>query len=143
MNEHLSSERIFEAIAGRRNAEVEKHLHACAACNEEVGRLRRSIAGFSQAIHEEAERDRASAPRQIGWAEQRPQSRLRPFTWILAAAVIATAVALPVYDKSQPPPQEAIGEADAGLLEEVDAHLSREVPASLESLLELMQEDKE
>ena len=142
MNEHLSSERIFEAIAGRRNLEVEKHLHACALCNEEVGRLRRSIAGFSRAIHDEAERDRASAPRQMSWTEQRPQSRLRPFTWILTAAVFATAVALPVYDKSQQP-RDAIGEADAGLLEEVDAHLSREVPASLESLLELMQEDKE
>ena len=135
MSEHLSPERVFEAIAGRRNAEVEEHLRVCSFCDAEVGQLRNSIAGLSQAVHS------VTTP-PINWAELRPQSRTRQFTWIVAAAMIAMAVALPVYEKTQSRQNEAM-EADAGLLEEVDAQLSREVPASMQSLMELMREDKE
>jgi hypothetical protein len=136
MTEHLSPERVFEAIAGHRNAEVEEHLRVCLSCDAEVDRLQTSIAGLSQAIHG------VSTP-QIRWAELRPQSRTRQFTWIAAAAMIAITVAVPVYEETQNRQIEAMGEADAGLLEEVDAQLSREVPASMQSLMELMLEDKE
>ena len=130
-------------MAGRRNAEVEQHLRMCPSCNAEVGQLRSSIAGLSQAIHDEAERQKGPSTRQMGWAELRPQPATGKFTWAVAAAAFAIALAVPVYEKTRDARQEVTSAADSGLLEEVDTQLSRQVPASMESLMELMQEDEE
>jgi hypothetical protein len=143
MSEHLSSERIFEAMAGRRNPEVEQHLRMCSSCNAEVGQLRSSITGLSQAIHDEAERHKVPPTSPMSWADLRPQPGTGKFTWAVAAAAFAIALAVPIYEKSREARPQLTSEADSGLLEEVDVQLSRQVPASMESLMELMQEDEE
>lgn len=127
---------------GRLSAEDEEHLRACSACNGEVSPLRNSISGLSQAIHEESERQLASLPR-FHPAERRRQSRTQQITWAVAAAALVMAVALPLYQKNDMSREDAIADSDSGLLDEIDAQLSREVPASMQTLMELMQEDEE
>src|SRR5262245_4466487 len=100
MSEHLSPERLFETLTGRTTATEEKHLQACKACNLEVVQLRNGIEGFSQAVHGVSERHNASSSLLMNRDELRPHSRTRQFTWVLATAAVATAIALPIYEKS-------------------------------------------
>lgn len=143
MSEHLSSERIFESITGNSTQHDEAHLRVCPSCDAEIRLLQSSIAGLSQALRDAAERNSVRPTPQMNWAGLQHCIRPRPTTWILTAAAIAMAVAIPVYERNTDTREQAVRERDARLLEEVDSQLSREVPASMESLMELMQQDKE
>jgi hypothetical protein len=48
MSEHLSSEQLSWWIAGERSAAAESHVHACAACRDELVRCREALALFRE-----------------------------------------------------------------------------------------------
>ena len=134
MNEHLSSKQISKWIAGEQPADIERHLQECAECSMELTRLHSGFAAFAQSVrgwaqhHEElAMRNEViPTPRPISW---------RPWVWGLAAGIVALAVGIPAYRGNR--------DKDAQLLEQVQAQLSRSVPASMEPLMRLMGEETE
>jgi anti-sigma factor RsiW len=134
MNEHLSSKQISKWIAGEQPAEVERHVQQCAKCSMELTRLHSRFAAFAQSVrgwaqhHEELTVANEVVPtlRRTSW---------RPWVWGLAAGVVALAVGIPTYRGNR--------DKDAQLLEQVQAQLSRSVPASMEPLMRLMGEETE
>ena len=137
MSAHLTSREISEWTAGTRTEEREDHLHECAECRGE-------LAGLQLTFHEFRESMR-------GWGAQqgtvpRPMWRTEPpvvshrLRWMLVAVAMLVLAAIPVY-RSRVQPQRVDTVDDTVLMEQIDAGVSRSVPAPMEPLTNLMAEE--
>jgi hypothetical protein len=133
---HLSSEQISEWILGTRDPESERHLQTCSACHEDLGRFQEALFTFRQSIHDCAERPYNRMPH---------AGLIGPRMWKGAAIVALTSsiALLPLYLDVRQAQHDAADAQDSLLLDEVDQHLSRTVPQSMEQLMQLMNEEKE
>jgi hypothetical protein len=139
MSGHLSSEDISRWILGERGAAGERHIRECAECAAEIARLEGGLAGFRGAVRRLAAERWGTVPARIS---QPRQTGLQ--TWCLRGAAVATlllAALVPIYRGAHQRRSAAIAQADAQLLEEVDAGVSRSVPRTMEPLLKLIAED--
>jgi hypothetical protein len=128
MNPHLPDERISRWILGERTAAEELHVRECAACRAEVARMTAALAQFRDAV------------RQWGEVPRRPRGRqtspLR-LRWALAALILMAAL-WPVHSIVSKRRQLEAARADAILLEQVDAGVSRAIARPMEPLAKLM-----
>ena len=133
MSEHLSAERISAWLIGERGAEQRLHLQECTVCRQEVRRMEAALGGFRESVQRWSETEYA-AERRLPVRAARRGVGTRSMWVGLAAAVFAICCLLLVRT-----PQRAVGTgADVALLEQVDAELSRTVPAPMEPLTKLM-----
>jgi hypothetical protein len=142
VNNHLSATQISRLIAGQQEPEEEFHLRHCPTCSAELARVQSGFAAFGRSVREWARQSDMSmdaAPWTPPVSTVRPRPRLLGF----AAAAIALAVGLPVYQEYRATRNEARWQRDAELLEQVHAQLSRAVPASMQPLMELMYEERQ
>ena len=140
MRAHLSSEEISRWMAGERSPDADQHLRECAQCAAETARLKSLLAEFrSSVIAWSARQEGAEAPKQ--WTPMEPRRRFISGMrrWSLAAAALAIAVAVPICKNASDRRRTAEAfEADVQLWEEVNAQVSRPVPAPLEPLMKLV-----
>ena len=80
---------------------------------------------------------RVPAPPALLFGAQSPKPRVPAIQWVLAAAVALLLAAIPFY-RGTTRPQPANIVADAALLNQIDAQLSRDTPAPMEPLLNLV-----
>ena len=142
MREHLNSEAIDRHLAGERSPLVENHLRECAECREAVARMGAVWQQFHAATHAWSESQALSAP-PTGWTNRAAQSAKRhrwiaPARWAAVATAALALAALPLYRGYSHRHDAAQAQADALLLEEVNADLSRPAPEPLEPLIELV-----
>ena len=153
MNPHLTEHQILECAAGTAAPEILRHARECAGCAAQVASFEGAIRGFRSAVHQAASRP---APR-IDWAAAGRSSAGAPWSpawrWAIAALTLL-AVAAPLlflagpyprrpgyafYTTAQSRQQQLERErADAMLLEQVDAAVSRPVPQPVEPLVQLV-----
>jgi hypothetical protein len=150
---HLTDDQLSELLAvgsGHRSgddAATEAHLATCKLCAGELAELRESFSIFREATvacANNAYEDRKAHAdgESLDWvaAAQRPQM-LHPAFWTAAAAMLLTAVLLPLQLR----PHAAVnpvtthsspgsGESDEALLESIDRDLSASVPTQMQAL---------
>lgn len=132
MSGHLSAEEMAKWMAGERTVDAERHVRQCPQCGRKLAGLEETLAQFRGAVRGWS--DRLAPPARLE-AAKRPTLRAR---WALAAAALAILSAIPVY-RSAAERREAERElADAALLEQVDAAVSRRVPSPMEPLTTLV-----
>jgi len=124
MSQHLSAEEISNWMIGGRTPHVEQHVRDCPQCQAEVVRLDETLAHFRGSV-------RSLTVPPAKWEPARPQ----PLRWVLAVAALLILAAVPIY-RNLADRQQA--RADTILLEQVDAALSRTVPAPMETLAKLV-----
>jgi len=132
MSSHLSSVEISEWAAGTRTRERENHLHECAACRGELTRLQGALSEFRDSLRSWSAGQDGAAPRPV-WLTEGPRGvhRLR---WALVAVVMVLLAAIPIYRSRERQRQADTSLEDAVLLEQIDAGVSRSVPATMEPL---------
>ena len=134
MSGHLSANQIDACLLGEATRETEQHLRDCAVCQGEVNRVREAFASFRDSLHQ-----LASSPN-AGW---RPSRSWTPVSrWSLAVIAVAVCLlivfSLPWRSSRQSATQAA---ADAALLSQIDAEVSRTVPSPMEPLTEFLSND--
>lgn len=133
MSGHLSAEEIAKWMAGERTADAERHVRQCPRCGAEVARLEETLTQFRGAVRGWSER-LAPPPRLV--EARRP---IVPAKWALTVAALVMLAAIPVFWSATDRRREAEQErADAALLEQVDAAVSRRVPSPMEPLMTLI-----
>jgi len=134
---HLSSEQVSKVAAGIRIPE-DTHVHNCAECAGEVERVQNVLTLFRGSIRAWTDTlDHSEFHEAV--ASRHPRSPHRaPMAWVLAAAALAAAVAIPVYRDSKEQEVKAQAERDAQLLDDVNAQLSRRGPLAMDPLMQLM-----
>jgi hypothetical protein len=140
MRVHLSSEQISRWMAGDRTPDADQHLRECARRAAETARLKTLLAEFrSSVIAWSALQKGAEAPERWTPLEHRRGFARGVLRWKLAAAALAIAIVVPICKNSSDRRRETEAfEADVQLWEEVNAQVSRSVPAPLEPLMKLV-----
>jgi hypothetical protein len=145
MSAHLSSEQISKWIAGDRTPDADRHLQECIQCSSEIARLKTVLAEFrSSVVAWSALQKNAEAPER--WAISKPRRKFvhSILHWRLAAAtLVVIAIVLTGKNISDRHRKAAEFQADVQLWEEVNAQISRPVPASMEPLMNLIAWDQE
>lgn len=140
MNGHLSSEQISQWMMGERTPAEEQHARECPACAAELARLEAAIVLFRNTVSAWSE-ERATVQLPLSWHDRRAQPSLwkRPWCWAAAAVALLLLALLPAYTAARDRQRKAaMAKADAVLIEQVDADISRAVPASMEPLVQLV-----
>jgi anti-sigma factor RsiW len=135
MNRHLSSDEFTQWLAGQPTPEQERHLAECRDCAAELQRIHAPIALFRGSLHEWSMKREPPA---------RPMSaRIRPgIMWTrLAATAALLAVIIAIGVETNHWRAAGIAREDDALLEQVQADVSRSVPARMEPMYKLMSEE--
>ena len=140
MSQHLTSGEISQWMIGERTPQQEQHVRECPECGAELARLEGSIALFRGSVRHWSEgQSRAEPPAIGGILPARRGSGIRPMRWALVAAALVVLAAVPIYRNARDRQRQAeIARADALLLEQVDAEVSRAVPRPMEPLVKLV-----
>jgi hypothetical protein len=132
MSGHLSSQEISEWAAGTRTPERENHLHECAECRGELTRLQGVLSEFRDSLRSWSFEQGGSAPRPV-WLTESPRGTHR-LRWALVAVAMVLLAAIPVYRSRVQRHRVDTSVEDSLLLEQIDAGVSRSVPAPMEPL---------
>jgi hypothetical protein len=145
MSNHLSQDQFSKCIAGRPSSAELQHIGECPECRAELERFGNTLALFRSAIRNRIGERVASLPSTVTLL--RPvEAGISKWRWAWVAAAVVTVLVLPFFIP-QIPPQEA-GErpfrnTDANaVMERVNLHLSRIVPAPMEPMLSLLPSDE-
>jgi len=142
MSEHLSPEQVSMWMAGDRTPDGERHVKECTECAAEVARLENALLQFRGLIHEWSAETSARPvwrlPRSV-----HAVSWVRGLSWAVVPALILLLAMVPILRQSRDvrSSDAKLAQADAQLLEEVDAGVSRAVPQPMEPLLRLVASD--
>ena len=139
MYRHLDSEDVDQWLVGERNPAAEDHLRDCAECRSEVARLESALTGFCDSAHQWSARQPLSRP-PAGWVARSVTGRrwAAPMRWAVVAALTVLLAALPLYRNHSRRQAAAEARANALLLEQVSADISRPAPEPLEPLIKLV-----
>ena len=125
---HLTSEQISRIVVGDAVPDEKQHVLECAECSAEAARVRETLSLFRASLERWAESDS-----RLAWSPS-ARFRRRPLRWVLAAAVMVVVIVMPIH-KNAVERQRLVEAEDALLLEQVNAHVSRIVPAPMEPLM--------
>jgi hypothetical protein len=144
-NPHLSGEQLAELLVAVPTGLGEEHLRSCEPCSAELASLRQSLAFFREAgiAYANSVHTEQTASRSPDWIgnHARPQRFFHPAYWVAAAAMLMTAVLLPMHTRHagvQPPiavSQTSLpAQSDEALLEDINRDISASVPAPMQAL---------
>ena len=134
MKSHLSSEQISNWMLGERTSSEEQHVLECPQCSADVARLESALTAFGGAVRDAGARQSVVKPLRDG-------RRARPLRWVLVAATALVVAAVPIYRQDQQRKADR-AKADAALMEQVDAEVSRAIARPMEPLAKLMTWDE-
>ena len=142
MNKHLSDEQFAECfVDSARSAELLRHVRECRRCSEELERFGDTVISLRTAIRSRVEQAEAAgtvATRQIRPALNAPVPR---WQWVVGVAAVVLFGLIPVVtlETRGPMRTEETTAADAAaaavLMDSINLHLSRDLPAPMEPLM--------
>jgi hypothetical protein len=138
MISHLTSEEISKALIGDVTPEQQQHVRECTECGASLQRLRETFSVFRESVHEWAGSKQGAVPGSIDLRETAASVMMPRLRWALAGVVLIILLVIPVYKNAREQRRAREAMEDALLLEQVNASLSRNVPAPMEPLLKLV-----
>ena len=146
MSTHLSQDQFAKCVVGQSTISDRQHLTECAACSAELERFGNTLSLFRTALRDRV--DDQAASRVTVLLPVLPQSP-RGFSilrWAFIATAVLVFVSMPLFRREEPKPPviESIStDADANaLMDAVNLHLSRTVPAPMERMLIVVPDDQ-
>jgi hypothetical protein len=137
MNQHLSSEQFARWMAGERTVSEELHVGQCEECGAELARLEAALGLFRGSVREWSEQQSGAGLQKTWRVERSP--RVFVLRWAVMVAALSMLVWAPIYQGAKEKQRKAeLARADAALLEQVDAEISRAVPEPMEPLIKLV-----
>ena len=136
---HLSPEQITRWMMGEYTAQDEEHVRDCWTCGAEVNRVETALWLFQRSAKDWS-REHSPEFRKV-WSAERARRGVRTLAlrWALAGLTLLVLVGIPVQTIREREQREArANQIDAVLLEQVDAEVSRAVPAPMEPLTRLV-----
>lgn len=130
MSSHLSPEQVAKWMTGERSSPEEQHMLECSQCRAEVAHFQAHLAEFGCAVRDWSERHTVVKSLRNG-------RHARPLRWAWVAAAAVLLSSLPSYLAARHRKAEQ-ARADAMLMEQVDANVSRAIAAPMEPLARLM-----
>ena len=142
MSNHLSQDQLSMWILGRSTPEELQHGRECPECSRELARFHTPVSTFRAVMQDWS--DRENVPR-LADVSVFLSRRGRPFSpvwrWVPAGLAVLILAAIPIYvqqKKLQQSEAEQATREDVLLMDAVNAHLSRTIPAPMEPIFVLV-----
>jgi anti-sigma factor RsiW len=140
MNRHLSSGEVSRWVLGERSqAGADRHLTECSSCRAEITRFEEALAGFRKSARSwsDGEMD-AHFPHPAMLEPRKPRITHSGLIWAGVSMTVLLVIAISLSWNMSRPKLADSAAADAALLIQVDAEVSRTVPAPMEPLAKLV-----
>jgi len=141
MSNHLSEDQTAKCAIGASTKAELRHLSECAECSAELDRFGNTLSLFRSAVRHRVY-DRL-ALHALGVAPSRPaQAGISTWRWAFVVAGFVVVVLLPFFMTENIPQEtstQSSNETSANaVMDRVNLHLSRTVPAPMEPLMSLI-----
>lgn len=137
MSRHLSPEQMTRWMMGEYTAQDEEHVRDCWTCGAEVNRVERAVWLFQHSVKDFGQ-ENCPEFRSVR-SVKHSAFRTPALRWAVVVLALLLLVGIPVQTIRQSRQREArAAQVDAALLEQVDAEVSRAVPAPMEPLAQLV-----
>jgi anti-sigma factor RsiW len=144
MNMHLSQDQLSMCILGRATPEEQQHGRECPECNAELARFEGPVATFRVAMQDWSDRESVPPLAEVSaFLGKQPRFSNPVWGWVpvAMAVIIVVLTAIPIYVQQRNLQQvqaEESARRDALLMEAVNIHLSRTLPAPMEPIMALV-----
>jgi len=141
MNNHLTQNQFAKIAAGSATREELEHLRKCRECSTATDHFHKTLSQFRSAVRDRVD-DRLALHRPEITISGAREVHVSKWNWALVAAAVLVAIIVPyltnvstLQPEISPP---AISESDAdALMNRVNLHLSRSLPAPMEPIMSL------
>ena len=140
MSNHLSQDRLSMWIVGQSTPEEQRHVRECPECGEELARFQDPVTTFRIVMQDWAERE----PRLWGVSDVlRPRAFVSPsWRWAAVGMAVMMLTAIPIFKLQNDLERQTKAKEAVLLMEAVNLHLSRTVPAPMEAVMALIPNDQ-
>jgi hypothetical protein len=147
MKGHLSEDQVTTCAAGRPTAAELDHIRECPECGAELERFGTAVSLFRSAVRHRIDERVALRASGVSQVSIRPAvGRISKWHWALGAAALFALIVLPFFrnpDRPQPSSEQVATGANAdAIMDAVNRHLSRTVPAPMEPVMALIPGDE-
>jgi anti-sigma factor RsiW len=146
MSDHLSPEQFARCFVEAPTNEERQHLVECAACSAEFNAFGNSVSSLRLAIRGQVDARVESKPAAAIPVAIRPVTQgMRKLRWALATAAVLLIGIVPLVTSRKPEPvtqQIPATTSPDDLMNAINAHLSRTVPAPMEPMMSLIPSDE-
>jgi hypothetical protein len=139
MSDHLTERQLSTWLAGRSTPGQQQHVRECPQCSDAVSSFLGPISTFQSAMQDWS--NRQDLPRFTeGLASPQPRRRIIDprWGWAVAAAAVVILTAIPLYRQGSELQRSAKAAEAAQVMDTVNQHLSRTVPAPMEPIMALI-----
>jgi len=152
MSNHLSQDQLSMWILGRSTAEELQHGRECPQCRAELARFETPVAAFRSVMLEWSDRETTPRSEEVSTLLRTPKPTINTsWRWVAVGSAALLLTAIPFYRQrvdtavSLPPAIDGAADAnaDALLMDAVNAHLSRTIPAPMEPIMALIPTQKD
>jgi anti-sigma factor RsiW len=141
MSNHLSQRELAKCIVGRPARAELQHIGECPECGAELDRLRNTLTVFRNAVRHRIDERVASQPPLVVPLRV-AEAGVSTWRWTLVAAAMVMAIVLPFFINTNQPQETAdpaaIETNPDAIMNRVNLHLSRTVPAPMEPMMTLI-----
>ena len=146
MRHHLSEDQLSMCILGRAAAEELQHGRECPQCKAQLERFHEPVSTFRAAMQDWSDRESVSRLAEISWILAKPRWFSDPlWLWAPVAITVMLLTGIPIYIQQQKLYRAEVTEAtheDVLLMDAINMHLSRPLPAPMEPIMALIPEEK-
>jgi hypothetical protein len=137
MSHHLSEDQFEACIIGRAGQHELVHINECPECRAELEHFRKALSMFRSAVADIAEEHVAVHSSDIS-ASSLSSAGIPAWRWALAVTAFVAAIMLPIVVSRTNPPKPAEHLSPEAVMERLNRHLSRTVPAPMEPMMSLI-----
>src|SRR5262249_4295 len=140
MSDHLSEDQFAKCIAGRSTRAELQHISECPECSVELERFGKMLSLFRTAVRDRID-DRVGSRPSAGTPLTRREARISTLRWAwVTAAIVALIIPLFMSKKKPQKVDEQISTETnpVAIMDRVNLHLSRTVPAPMEPMMSLI-----
>ena len=140
MNAHLTEHQLSECILGQPNPLAARHIQSCPACASKLAEFQRTLGALRGAVRSWSENEANSALAARPAFDRRVPAPARQLAWALLIAAVCLIASFVLPRHSGESPASVPWAGDTALLNQVDAQVSRTAPASMEPLMNPVEE---
>ena len=144
MSDHLSEDQFAKCLIGGSTRAELQHIRECPQCSVELERFEKMLSLFRTAVRDRID-DRVACHPSEDTPLGRREAGISTLRWAWVTAAIV-ALIIPLFMSEKKPPkideQVATETNPVAIMDRVDLHLSRTVPAPMEPMMSLIPSDE-
>jgi hypothetical protein len=137
MTNHLSEDQFEACVLGRAGHAELEHISKCPECHAEFEHFRKSLSLFRSVVRDLADTQAALQPSNIT-VPPLSSGGVPAWRWALALTAFIVAIVIPILVGETNPPRPIEHMSPEAVMERLNRHLARTVPAPMEPAMSLI-----